>query len=166
MRAPWPSGSSARSPASVRFPPKAALPLYGCVCVCVRGSTTNRRTDCPTTTPTNGRSHRRVACLHRGQPAHLAGPGRGPGHPRALRLGAQQGVPLDVFSSALALHPAKPPPHPTPPPPAQLYSWRNRGQVPVRSILLTGALALPFLFLSSIEVIARATSVCFLTMYR
>jgi hypothetical protein len=39
----------------------------------------------------------------------------------------------------------------------QLYSWRYRGQVPVRAILLTGLLAAPFLFLPSIELIARAT---------
>lgn len=39
----------------------------------------------------------------------------------------------------------------------QLYSWGYRGQVPVRAILLTGMLAAPFLFLPSIELIARAT---------
>lgn len=40
---------------------------------------------------------------------------------------------------------------------AQLYSWGYRVQVPVRAILLTGALAAPLLFLPSIELIARAT---------
>ena len=48
----------------------------------------------------------------------------------------------------------------------RVYSFAYRDGVPVRAILLTSLLVLPFFFVPNIDLVARCAAVCFLTMVR